>query len=475
MAGHFLNYDIQYHTNQDGTLTFTARMYRSCMAVQATTSIELIIQSVNNSYCRTTVNLQKLPTTRIVNNTCQASNGECLNTGGYNNQIQEVIYEGTVNMPSCGRQFMVKYEHPQLTTNLTTIVAPHSKKLESHTYINLDFANNSPVFHHNTVVQSSVGTTINYAQGAVEIDGDSLAYELIHLPYSGNAIPAYTTGLSATHPLVATSTTLNALTGEITVVNPSVQYGVVAIKVKEYRYGILIGSQTRLINFEIFNNANMSAATISNLSINNNSNINTYVHCSNAENNVEISFEANTTIAHNNLSVQTYFNALFPNAVVTTTGTNPLVYNIVIPSTDIVNNTYNLDFFVREYSCSSVNFLGFTITITKDENPDCGNLIEEEETEEEAPITAIAFPDVFTPNGDGIKDIYRPLGIVTEKIVNMRVTTESGDLIHECTDGLWDGTSNNILQANGIYYIALTFINDLGEIEYTKSYVHLEQ
>lgn len=68
----------------------------------------------------------------------------------------------------------------------------------------------------------------------------------------------------------------------------------------------------------------------------------------------------------------------------------------------------------------------------------------------------IGFPDVFTPNGDNVNDVFRP---AYKSIKNYHITIYSrwGRKVYESTDieGGWDGTIGSAKAADGVYmYVA---------------------
>lgn len=71
---------------------------------------------------------------------------------------------------------------------------------------------------------------------------------------------------------------------------------------------------------------------------------------------------------------------------------------------------------------------------------------------------AECIPLAFTPNGDGLNDIFRPLCIKEQKIVAFMVYNRYGALIYTTNtvgEG-WDGTYKGIPQELGVYYYQLT-------------------
>src|SRR5207244_2870831 len=91
-----------------------------------------------------------------------------------------------------------------------------------------------------------VGQTFNYNHGALDANGDSLVYSFITPRDNAGVNVTYTAGHSATQPILSSPPmTLSSQFGDI-VIDPTTQeVGVMAVLVREYRNGILIGSVVR--------------------------------------------------------------------------------------------------------------------------------------------------------------------------------------------------------------------------------------
>lgn len=88
---------------------------------------------------------------------------------------------------------------------------------------------------------------------------------------------------------------------------------------------------------------------------------------------------------------------------------------------------------------------------------------------------SIEIPNVFTPNNDGINDIYRTKdkGLFDKEMV---ILNRWGNIVFEGegNDG-WDGTNKSGQECTeGVYFVKVTFTNFLTNKEETKTgYVHL--
>ena len=72
----------------------------------------------------------------------------------------------------------------------------------------------------------------------------------------------------------------------------------------------------------------------------------------------------------------------------------------------------------------------------------------------------IGIPDAFTPNGDGINDLFRPVGIKREAITRFRIYNRFGNLVYQGdnleNDG-WDGRLNGVTQPREVYIYVLVY------------------
>ena len=87
------------------------------------------------------------------------------------------------------------------------------------------------------------------------------------------------------------------------------------------------------------------------------------------------------------------------------------------------------------------------------------------------------FPEklatIFTPNGDGINDVFYIDTNAAEKI-NIQIFNRWGNLVFESTNKtLWDGNNNNGTPfSEGVYYYIVSFINE-GEQKNYKGFIQL--
>jgi gliding motility-associated-like protein len=136
---------------------------------------------------------------------------------------------------------------------------------------NLVFDNSSPAYSTIPTPFYCVNLAQQYNQGAIDPDGDSIAFSLVPaIDARTKGSVSYIAPFSATAPL-ATSTgkfIFNSLNGQITFTPNMTQDGLVVCQVSEYRKGVLVGTSEREMTFVVLDNCQGTppAVTLQNLS-----------------------------------------------------------------------------------------------------------------------------------------------------------------------------------------------------------------
>jgi gliding motility-associated-like protein len=82
-------------------------------------------------------------------------------------------------------------------------------------------------------------------------------------------------------------------------------------------------------------------------------------------------------------------------------------------------------------------------------------------------IESTIFPNIFTPNGDGVNDVFLA-------DYDLKVYDRQGTLMYEGISG-WDGTHNGTEANPGVYLYTVFIHNETGELEVIKSTLTLER
>ncbi len=206
-----------------------------------------------------------------------------------------------------------------------------------------DTCNNSPSFTSQPIPYVCANQLVSYNYGIVEIDGDSLYYSLIDAMDAGAVNLSYTPGYSASAPIPGI--TINQTTGLLTFTPTVLGNFVVVIKVQEYDHdGNLKGTVMRDIQFIVQSCTNIvpdpAAGAITGL---------TGAAIQTGQYSLEMcegqSFSFNAAFTDSNpgdvLTILSNIALVLPTAVITTSGTNPLVATIswTAPSGSANTNT----------------------------------------------------------------------------------------------------------------------------------------
>ncbi len=85
----------------------------------------------------------------------------------------------------------------------------------------------------------------------------------------------------------------------------------------------------------------------------------------------------------------------------------------------------------------------------------------------------VVFPNVFSPNGDGMNDYFFP---ITRGVENVRfyVFNRWGEMVYDgLSENGWNGISKNTHQPVGTYAWYATALTELGNTIKLKGYVTL--
>lgn len=245
-ASHAQGGDLTYTCLGNNQYRLRLAFYRDCAGVNAPANVNIDISSVtcNQNFSTT---LYPIPGTgQDVTPICPQLTTEC--AGGTYPGVQEWIYEGTIILPQACTDWVFSFTLCCRNAAISTINNPGGQNIYIETTLNNVVApcNNSPTFSNRPVPFICAGQSYCFNHGALDPDGDSLAYSLVD-PLSGPGIPvSFIAPYNATNPLPSSpAVTLNPLTGDICM-NPSqIMVAVMAVRVEEWRNGVLIGTIVR--------------------------------------------------------------------------------------------------------------------------------------------------------------------------------------------------------------------------------------
>lgn len=91
--------------------------------------------------------------------------------------------------------------------------------------------------------------------------------------------------------------------------------------------------------------------------------------------------------------------------------------------------------------------------------------------------STLKIPNAFTPNGDGLNDVFKIVNVSNERVVDFRVFNRWGTIVYRSTDGDaahgWDGNYKGQAQQTGVYGYLIRIAYPDGNIETYKGTVTL--
>ncbi|TXB64819.1 T9SS type B sorting domain-containing protein [Vicingus serpentipes] len=245
-ASHAQSADITYQCLGGSQYQISVSFYRDCSGINAPGSVDVNLYS---SSCNQDFNItlnQAAATGNEVSLVCSSVNTVC--SGGTYPGVEEYIYQGVVTLPAQCNDWIFSFSLCCRNNAINTINNPGDENIYVEAQLNnLDFVcNNSPTFSNPPVSYPCIGQTSCFNHGAYEPDGDSLYYSLFAPATGPGTTVTYVPGYSETQPLLSSPlVSFNSNTGDICVTPTNIEVTVLAVKVEEWRNGVLIGSVVR--------------------------------------------------------------------------------------------------------------------------------------------------------------------------------------------------------------------------------------
>lgn len=264
-ASHAAGAELIYEWVQDSTYRITFKFYRDCTGINSPTSVTLCYSNTCGSIPKTKI-LQPvafLPDGRVngssVSPGCSGFPTTCedrtSNIPGY----QEWWYSGLVTLDrQCSTWTFSTYVSAR--NNSMNI---GSGNLYVEATLNNAYAqgNSSPYFSIKPVPYVCLNQPYTFNNGAVDKDGDLLAFEIVQ-PSSSGGCPSFPSGMAFnpaippynlnTNPIQTNNTfTFDNATGQMSFTPALLGPSTLTVRVKEYRDGILVGSVIRDIQIQV--------------------------------------------------------------------------------------------------------------------------------------------------------------------------------------------------------------------------------
>lgn len=260
-ASHAMGGDIYYEciNPANNTYRITFDFYRDCAGISAPSSVSI---QYTSSCGGSSVTAYQVGPGVEVSPLCPANINQSRCRGGSLPGVQRYTYQATIsNLTPCANWVFgtgINARNGAITTGpsgtlwvqseLNSIAAP---------------CNSSPQFTTIPVPYVCVNNLVNYNQGAVDPDGDSLVFTLVQPRSSASSFANFNAPYSPTYPISTASGNFNfnQTNGNMSFTPNLIQVGVLAVEVSEYRNGQRIGSTVRDIQITVLSCANQAANT----------------------------------------------------------------------------------------------------------------------------------------------------------------------------------------------------------------------
>ena len=119
------------------------------------------------------------------------------------------------------------------------------------------------------------------------------------------------------------------------------------------------------------------------------------------------------------------------------------------------------------------NTAGIYTSILKAQNG-CDSLVYTQVQQVAGNIGA-TVPNTFTPNGDGVNDVFRIINLPPQRFVSLQVYNRWSQLVFNTrlATAFWKGTYNGKPQPSGVFVYLLQYINCVGRLQQSKGTINL--
>lgn len=230
----------------------TAKFYRDCDGISAPTSFNATSTNSCNLQ-NVTANLQQVGPAVEATPICPTYSTVC--SGGTYPGIEEYTYMDTITLEGQCVDWTFSVSECCRNAAITNLTNPGGDNIYVEAVINNTPSvgcNSSPYFTNQPVSFICTNQYYCYNNGAIDPDGDSLVYNLIDPLTGPGTTVTYNAPYTSQNPFDGTST-FNTQSGNFCVTPNSIQVTVLAIRIDEYRNGVLIGSVIRDIQVNVDN------------------------------------------------------------------------------------------------------------------------------------------------------------------------------------------------------------------------------
>ncbi|MBS1780526.1 MAG: T9SS type A sorting domain-containing protein [Bacteroidetes bacterium] len=260
--------EITYEWQSDSTYRFMFTLYRDCSGGPEPDSVQLCFHDPCDNTLSFSTYLMKLSGTTILKD-CSEAKSQCDSPASTLPGFKQYTYTALATLPGRCNSWHI-FTHVDYRNNMINLQSPTSKQYYAEARFNNTgsfITNSSPSFGNAPVHFAYTGNFSGYDCKATDVNGDSIVYETIS-PLTN--VSSCSDTVASVAPYITTSPALNNFNNPfqsnssyyLNTTYPATNTFActpgttgsqnVALKVKEYRRGVLIGYVTREVQVVVF-------------------------------------------------------------------------------------------------------------------------------------------------------------------------------------------------------------------------------
>lgn len=260
-ASHIYGGELTYRQLGNDSLRLELSLFADCATCTAPCLItDQTVRIFNNNTELSQVELHYIPNSdQEITPVCPSSISQTACNNPVNPTlpgIRRLKYARNIRLSLVSSKIAFEFILCCRTANITNLINPSSTRITLRAELdNTVFQNSSPEFTTVPTPFYCVYEPQQYNPGAVDPDGDSLAFEMVsalNITNPANYVPGY----SGNTPLACApgSFSLNSQNGQINFTPSQLQRPVVVQRITEYRKGVRVGSSMREMTFVVQDN-----------------------------------------------------------------------------------------------------------------------------------------------------------------------------------------------------------------------------
>jgi len=254
-ASHALGGDLFLENVGTNQYKVTLVIYRDCNSTYSPSTQQVSYSSAACGIGPTTINLS-LESTTDITPICAGGSSSCSGGGGTIG-LEKTVFSNTITLAAGVCEYIFYYRSCCRVNSLTSVGGGSQYTYIETVFTNglttpLSLGNTTPAFDFNPITYVPVGQPISINYSCYDANGDSLVYSLVDARQNSGTTINYLAGFNGAAPFGAgTPVAIDSYNGTVSFTASLMGVYVVAVKVDEYREGVLIGNTVRDMNITV--------------------------------------------------------------------------------------------------------------------------------------------------------------------------------------------------------------------------------